>query len=199
MAEGFKDYVWECLREVPSAFRRGVILVTILANVILAVGLYLGWHLNALTPFQISSVAILIAILEIILILPYRLWKANKTEIAQLRAVGDPIPDWSLRELFYFIDPNAIDSDVRLRIGRDVLDRLATHQLFAWGRLASRDRANPLTSIYNNFWADADFTFWFLAEGADDSIHAYKDGGIERTSYCDIRVDRSQAMRVWRK
>ena len=39
MAGGFKDYNWECLREAPSAFRRGVIVVTILANLILAFGL----------------------------------------------------------------------------------------------------------------------------------------------------------------
>jgi len=39
MAEGFKDYIWECLREAPNALRRGVIAVTIPANLILALGL----------------------------------------------------------------------------------------------------------------------------------------------------------------
>jgi hypothetical protein len=32
MANGFRDYVWECVGEVPSAFRRGMIVVTIAAN-----------------------------------------------------------------------------------------------------------------------------------------------------------------------
>src|SRR4051794_33348222 len=78
MAVGFKDYLWECLSEAPSAFRRGVIAVTILANIAIVGGLYLGWHLNAFSTFQLWSAAAAVAALEVVLILPYRLWKSNK-------------------------------------------------------------------------------------------------------------------------
>jgi hypothetical protein len=86
---GLKDYISECLQEAPFAFRRGVVVVTIIANLVLALGLYLGWHLNALTSFQITTAAVIIAGLEIILILPYRLWKSNKAEINLLKATAD--------------------------------------------------------------------------------------------------------------
>jgi|1186.fasta_scaffold22578_3 hypothetical protein len=84
MAVGFKDYLWECLSEAPSAFRRGVIAVTILANIAIVGGLYLGWHLNAFSTFQLWSAAAAVAALEVVLILPYRLWKSNKATIRDL-------------------------------------------------------------------------------------------------------------------
>jgi len=82
MAEGFKDYVGNACERRPARFGAGFIAMTILANLILALGLYLGWHLNAFTTLQISTVAVCMAALEIVLILPYRLWKSNKAEVA---------------------------------------------------------------------------------------------------------------------
>lgn len=84
MAGGFGDYLAECLGEVPSAFRRGMIVVTILANILVVAALYLGWHLNAFTALQLASAGVLIAVLEVLVIFPYRLWKANKSNIAEL-------------------------------------------------------------------------------------------------------------------
>jgi hypothetical protein len=85
MAGGFAEYVRECLGEVPNAFRPGMVAVTLLGNLVLAAGLYSGWHLSAFTAFQLSTAAAAIASLEIILIPPYRLWKTNRATIDELR------------------------------------------------------------------------------------------------------------------
>jgi len=100
MAEGLKDYIVECFRQAPSAYRRGAIVATILANAFVAVALYLGWHLNSFTALQLASAAVVIAGLEISLLLPYRLWKSNKAEIAALKEqyAGARKELWLLRE-----------------------------------------------------------------------------------------------------
>jgi hypothetical protein len=212
MAEGFKDYVWECLREAPSAFRRGVIAVTILANLILALGLYLGWHLNAFTTLQISTAAVCIAALEIVLILPCRLWKsnkaeiaANKAEIAALKTPSEPFPDWKIRELFYHIRPDDIlDNTNWQKVGADVLDRLSTGQIKAWGRLTGGVFRHPLQEIATSFWNNARFTYTFLMDDSnsdgDDASHAYHTDLLGKViSYSDIRFNKANVTRVWTK
>jgi hypothetical protein len=43
-----------------------------------------GWHLNALNNFQLATGALLVALLEILVILPFQLWKANAAKIDEL-------------------------------------------------------------------------------------------------------------------
>jgi hypothetical protein len=85
MAGGFGKYVAECLGEVPSAFRRGMIVVTIIANGLVVGALYLGWHLNTFTALQLVSAGVVFALLEVLIIFPYRLWKSNQAVIDDLR------------------------------------------------------------------------------------------------------------------
>jgi hypothetical protein len=200
MAEGFKDYIGECLREAPGAFRRGVIVVTILANLMLALGLYLGWHLNAFTALQISSAAVCIAMLEIILILPYRLWKANKAEIAELKLPGAPFPDWKIRKLFHHIRPrDLLENDNFEIVGAEVLDKLATGQLMAWGRKMNGIGYRPLQAIKMTFWYNARFTYFFLTKDPDSATHVLGNDLLENASFSDIHVNRVSALRIWPK
>jgi hypothetical protein len=200
MGGGFKDYLRECAAEAPNAFRRGMVLMTILANVAILAALYLGWHLNAFTSFQLATAAAATAGLEIIVFFPYRLWKANKARIAELEAElassSVPGPDWKIRELFHHIQPDGLlENNKWQEVGADVLDKLASGQLMAWGR---RVRSRPLQHIGTMFWADANFTFWFLAEGQDDSEHAKSHSLIVADeAYSDIRVNKAQAKRIW--
>ncbi|WP_456623868.1 MULTISPECIES: hypothetical protein [unclassified Bradyrhizobium] len=85
MSGGFKEYAWECAAEIPNAFRRGVVVVTLLANLILAIGLHLGWQNSPFTTLQIWTAAVAVSALEIILILPYRLWKTSRSTIDELK------------------------------------------------------------------------------------------------------------------
>jgi hypothetical protein len=61
-----------------------MVIVTVLANLAVVGALFLGWHLNAFTALQLVSAGVGIAILEVIIIVPYRLWKSDKAEIAGL-------------------------------------------------------------------------------------------------------------------
>jgi hypothetical protein len=86
MGDRFRDYIKECIAEAPNAFRRGMVIVTVLANLAIAGALLLGWHLNALTSTQLMRAGAAIAVLELLLIVPFRLWKSNKAEIERLNA-----------------------------------------------------------------------------------------------------------------
>ena len=200
MAEGLKDYIWECVREAPSAFRRGVVAVTVLANVAIGVGLYLGWHLNALTTLQLWTAAVALGALEIVLVLPYRLWKSNKAEIAALKTPGTPFPDWKIRELFYYLRPDdLLDDNNWQKVGGDVLDKLSTGQVTAWGRLGGGGDHRPLRRLETSFWSEARFTYTFLAdENSDDASHAYVSNFIDaHLSYSDIQFNKAQALHIW--
>lgn len=83
MPARLRDYIVECAQEIPNAFRRGVVAVTLLTNAALAVALYAGWHMNAFTTLQLWTAAVAMAALEIVLIAPYRLWKSNKAAIEE--------------------------------------------------------------------------------------------------------------------
>jgi hypothetical protein len=198
MAAGFLRYVGECASEAPNAFRRGMLLATILANIVFAATLYLGWHLSAFTTFQIWTAAIAIAILEIILILPYRLWKANVAEIERLKAIDYSGPDWTIRELFYHIMPEGLTMvDNHEKVGLDVMDKLSTQQLLAWGRC---DRGRPLELIGFDFWSRSRFTYWFLADDHDEQEHAVSNNIMTpNDTFRDIRVNKGTALRLWRK
>jgi hypothetical protein len=100
MAYTFKDYLTECLREAPHAWRKGAIAMTILINAALVGLVYLGWHFDAypVSYFLIGTSAI--ALLDVLIIVPFKLWKANKAEIDRLNGnySGARKRLWQLRE-----------------------------------------------------------------------------------------------------
>ena len=67
--------------------------------VLIAGALLLGWHLNALTSTQLMRAGAAIAVLELLLIVPFRLWKSNKAEIERLN-----LEDWETAEDAPFTD-----------------------------------------------------------------------------------------------
>jgi len=100
MAYSFKDYLIECLREAPLAWRKGAIAMTILINLVLVGLVYLGWHLDAYPTsyFLIGTAAI--ALLDVLTIFPFKLWRANKEEIVKLKGnySGARKRLWELRD-----------------------------------------------------------------------------------------------------
>jgi hypothetical protein len=86
MAGKFKDYLSACAGEIPNAFRRGMVAVTALANILIVGALFLGWHLETATGAQLTAAGTVIAFVEIIVFVPFRLWKANTAKISDLES-----------------------------------------------------------------------------------------------------------------
>jgi hypothetical protein len=196
MVPNIKSYIRALAQEVLPAFRRGVIAVTALAYIILLGAYILIGSTFALSTIQLWTGALVIAIAEVLIVLPYRLWKANVTEINALKSIDYTGPDWTIRELFYHIMPDGLTkADNFEKVGLDVLDKLAAGQLMGWGR---RVRGRPLQPIGLLFWAQAKFTFWFLAENHDDVEHARSHNLMaEDEAFSDVRVNKGMASRIW--
>jgi hypothetical protein len=106
--------------------------------------------------------------------------------------------NWPIRELFFHIRPDLLDSgrqDLWDEVGMDVLDKLSTGQLKAYGRLADTGQTKPLTEIPKTYWGDARFTYWFLDKGHEQTVHVEnKKAGM---AYRDLRVSRDHALELW--
>jgi len=95
-----RQYIIECLREAPVAWRIGAIIMTILINAVMLGLLYLGVHLGTYPTSYFLIGTGIIAALDVIAILPFKLWKANKAEIAKLKGnyAGARKELWLLRD-----------------------------------------------------------------------------------------------------
>jgi hypothetical protein len=191
-------YISALAQEVLPAFRRGVITVTAMAYIIIAGAYFLVGHTFSLSTFQLWTGALAIAIVEVLVVLPYRLWKANVTLLNALKSIDYSAPDWTIRELFYHIMPEGLtEVDNHEKVGLDVMDKLSTGQLTAWGR---RARGRPLELIGFLFWSEATWTYWFIAEDHDDVEHAKIYSPVtDRETFSDIRVNKGTALRLWPK
>jgi hypothetical protein len=112
-------------------------------------------------------------------------------------------PDWPIRSLFFHIDPDVLEEDGGPHwetVERDVLNRLSTGQLRAWGELADHG-SRPLTPIPRRFWATATLTHMFYEEGEryEQLIHAQTTGPTPRVSYRNIRFNKIEALAIWPK
>jgi hypothetical protein len=79
-----KGYIYALASEVLPAFRRGVIAMTALAYLVIAGAFILLGSSWSLTTLQLWTGALVIAATEVLLVLPYRLWKANTAKIVEL-------------------------------------------------------------------------------------------------------------------
>jgi hypothetical protein len=137
MGERFRDYLRECISEVPMAYRRGIIAVTILANAAVIAALYLGWHLNAFTAFQIITAGVVLAALEVIVIFPFRRWKFHKDEIARLTSQINP----KLKCSFHMSDPGCVRPNTPIYKGSPEAI------MFTWYRLrVDASGSEPITN-----------------------------------------------------
>jgi hypothetical protein len=115
-----------------------------------------------------------------------------------------PAPDWTIRELFYYlrrdIDPNG-PTKVWDEVGSDVLDKFSTGQLHVWGRELIRTGGEPkfrnLAPIDSSYWKDARLTFVFLVEGHEKDRHADIGARSDRPAFGDLRVSRAEARDIW--
>lgn len=125
-----------------------------------------------------------------------------ETKFASLNTA--PVPDWPIGDLFWHIDPNISDDDDSEpgrrweRVGLDVMDKLSTGRLIAWGR-PERNSA-PYRLIPADYWQKAQWTYWFIQRGgiSDDLVHCHLIANLpNREQYRDVRVNKAQALNLW--
>jgi hypothetical protein len=113
------------------------------------------------------------------------------------------VPDWPIHDLFYYLRP-----DINLRgptsefdeIGNDVLDKLSTGQLSAWGREMVRAATTTylnLAPIDRSYWKAARFIYIFLLDGHERDIHVTQNRPSSLPDYGDLRVNRAEAVKLW--
>ena len=111
-------------------------------------------------------------------------------------------PDWSIHDLFYHLRPT-ISADgptsVWDEVGNDVLDKLSTGQLTAWGRAFVRGATTTylsLAPIDPAYWTSARFTYVFLFENHERDKHVTQNTPSRLPDYGDLQVNRAQALKL---
>jgi len=130
---------------------------------------------------------------------PLRQQAGPSVMIPALATANRAIPDMSVRELFFYIDPDCLgDSGLNAQpIGADIHDRLSTGQLIAWGREADRRSGSPLSEIETNYWRDAELTYWYFTDGFREQVHVQPRSGVTGPTYRDLQFNRAQAEGIW--
>lgn len=121
---------------------------------------------------------------------------------------GKPHPDIPIRDLFFQLDPTLLDDETRPDspweiIGQDIIDRLSTGQIHAWGREMNpqqRTKPAPLVPIPQDRWARAEFSYFFIAEDHSKVMHvecARPERGSAPWQYSDLHFNRYETLRAW--
>jgi hypothetical protein len=151
-----------------------------------------GWQAAAMVLGTIFMVRLLLA--------PYWLYQ-QKPGTAAAGDIG--VPNMTIREVFFHIDPDILenDTDNRLeRVSKDIRDKLSTKHALSWGRLINRQKKSrsALVKIPNDYWATAQFTYDFLSQGSEDQGHSWHphEGGLSY-EYADLRMNRARVETLW--
>jgi hypothetical protein len=123
---------------------------------------------------------------------------ANAARIPKLQ------PDWSIRELFFYLRPQGFNTEAEKEaVGKEVLDKFSAGFLKVWGRKIEDSRRLPLAEIPATEWAHANFgRYWFL-DGGDENrqaLHAEissSERGRPPRHYADLQVVRAIAETLW--
>ena len=113
------------------------------------------------------------------------------------------VPDRSIRYAFQFIHPAPFASfQEKERVGKQVIAKLTSGELRAWGREIVAGKRLSLAEIPKDLWHSSRFTFWFLDEGEGnrDICHVECDvpqSGRAPKLYSDLHVNGRQLQAVW--
>ncbi len=114
-------------------------------------------------------------------------------------AIGRPFPDWTIRELFFHIRPDILETecqDVWNEVRLEVHDKFATGQLEVWGRIAN-GKEKPLTEISMEYWRDALLFMNALTPDGEADKLVHVTNSHVKINYRDLHVSRAQAMACW--
>jgi len=113
------------------------------------------------------------------------------------------VPDRPIRYAFQFIHPAPFVSfQEKERVGKQVIAKLSSGELRAWGREIVAGKRLSLAEIPRDLWHSSRFTFWFLDEGEAnrDICHVECDApqsGRAPKLYSDLHVNGRQLQAAW--
>lgn len=170
-----------------------------------------GWLIVCAASFG-ATMAIFLAIVGIVMVGRWGFQKSrNRSHWSDTPGPTETYkPDTSynfrIRNLFSYLLPD-MQPDVAgapwEEVGRDLIDRLRSNQLLAWGRQFGRDNRTPrapLEPIPADRWARAELTYFWLTEEDDNVLHVSCDRperGAAPRQYCDLRFNRAQVLTIW--
>jgi hypothetical protein len=109
----------------------------------------------------------------------------------------EAIPDWTIRELFFYLSPNVTDAKSKMwqKVGSEVRDKFSLGILQCWGReMGANRRRSPIKPIEKSYWHNAEFIYWFFDEKNRQSDHVRNERlGI---SYADLQVNKAEALAI---
>lgn len=115
-------------------------------------------------------------------------------------------PNWPIRELFFYLEPEALDrphDNLWQKAGDQIRDALSLGRLRIWGRPTKTklgdwigERA-ALRPIENTYWERAFFTYTFFDASARSDTDCYADRNTGRPAYGDLQVNRAEVLKVW--
>jgi hypothetical protein len=143
-------------------------------------------------------------------------WRSRKSprphisETTSGIAPTQPLPDMTIRELFFHIRPDLLEQAEERRwetVALDVMDKASTGQLDIWGREIDRNIEvfrSALTRIDPDYWQHRVFIYHFLNnENAMEKVegkilaHTWSPQKTNDVQYADLQVNRAQALHLW--
>ena len=138
---------------------------------------------------------------------PYRFHQIMLVKLQSLQSTtaSETGPNWSIKELFFHLAPEALDHPKEAlwsKAGDQIRDALSLGKLRIWGRPFETklgkwvgERA-ALRLIDPSYWQKAYFTYAFFYAQTEDA-HCYADRNTGRPSYTDLQVNRAEALALW--
>lgn len=128
---------------------------------------------------------------------------------------SEPLPDWTIKELFFHIDNDVLRDGNRERadnwivVEQEFADAASLGRLAVWGRpfeenrtQLALERLRALEPIDPSYWRKARLTHEFYGDG-DPAAVRHTDPDLmyviseHLASYCDLRVNSAQAKKIW--
>jgi hypothetical protein len=129
-----------------------------------------------------------------------------QAELSAATAKCDNGPDWPIHELFFYLEPEALDrpkDSLWEKAGNAIRDALSLGRLKVWGRPCVTHLGEwvgepaALRHIESNYWEKAYFTYSFFDDSAGDAPQTYADRDTGRPAYTDLQVNRAEVLKVW--
>ena len=127
--------------------------------------------------------------------------QATSPPSAQIITSSTEVPNWEIRDLFLHLQPELATGNVEYDVtGNEVLDRLSTKQLKAWGRRRKLlGDLGPFEEIEHTYWLRAEFSYFFLFPDIESRElgHTSVDNNSGLPEYFDLHVNYDQALKTW--